>query len=129
MIRHFLKIALTPFLFLGPAHAQNTWVHVKGSWEPEPGAVEAMKAGLERYVGINTGRRKLRPWREYAFQYQGQVDRGRRYLLVNALCRVDPDWPLRAQMVLRLDGGTCYFHLKFDPVDGAFYDLFINADG
>lgn len=109
----------------GSAHAQNTWVHVRGAWEPPAGAVESMKAGLQRHVSINRGRSQMLPWHRYAFQYQGQVYRGRRYVLVNALCRVDPDWPLHAQMVLNVNGGSCYFHLKYDPAEGSFYDLFV----
>ncbi|MGQ0653311.1 MAG: hypothetical protein ACT4P4_13770 [Betaproteobacteria bacterium] len=100
-------------------------MHVRGAWEPPAGAVQSLKARLEDYVRINAGRRELRPWQAYAFQYQGQVDRGRRYVLVNALCRPDPDWPLQAQIVLRMDGAPCYFHLKYDPVEGTFYDLFM----
>jgi hypothetical protein len=129
MRHHFLELILTPFLLLGlPAEAENAWVHVRGSWEPPAGALGALKNGLQSFVAINTGRRTLRPWQEYAFQYQGQVDRGRRYILVNALCRVDPGWSLQSQVLLVLDGGTCYFHLKYDPVEGSFYDLFINAE-
>ena len=109
----------------GTAHAGNTWVHVRGSWEPPASAIESLKAGLQRFVSINTGQRRLRPWAEYAFQYQGQVDRGRRYVLVNALCRADPDWPLQAQIVLRMEGAPCFFHVKYDAVEGTFYDLFM----
>lgn len=106
------------------AHAQNTWVHVRGAWEPPAGVVDTLKAGLQRHVSINL-KRQLRPWHEYAFQYQGQVYRGRRYVLVNAMCRVDPSWPLQAQMLLVLDGAPCYFHVKFDAAEGMFYDLFM----
>jgi hypothetical protein len=110
----------------GSAHAQNTWVHVRGAWEPPAGAVEAMKAGLQRHVSINRGVRQLLPWHQYSFQYQGQVYGGRRYLLVNGLCRVDPNWSLQAQILLVMDGGPCYFHLKYDPTEGSFYELFIS---
>jgi hypothetical protein len=109
------------------AQAENTWVHVRGSWEPPPGVVSALQSTLKNHVEGKSAR--LRPWPEYAFQYQGQVDRGRRYVLVNALCRVDPNWSLQSQIVLVLDGGPCFFHLKYDPVEGSFYDLFVNADG
>ena len=100
-------------------------MHVRGAWEPPAGAVESMKAGLQRHVSINRGRQQLLPWHQYAFQYQGQAYGGRRYVLVNALCRIDPAWPLHVQMLIVVNGAPCYFHLKYDPMEGTFYELFL----
>jgi hypothetical protein len=112
------------------AHAQNAWVRVHGgSWEPDSQVVTELRAGLERYVKA-TARgqgRELRNWAEYIFQYQGREEKGQKYILVNAICRRDPEWNLEKQLIFVFDGGPCFFNLRFDPKRRQYYDLAING--
>jgi hypothetical protein len=65
---------------------------------------------------------------QYTFQYQAQVEQGRRYVLVNALCPTQPHWKLEERIVSVTDGGSCFFHLKFDPRERRDYDPVINGE-
>jgi hypothetical protein len=112
------------------AHAQNTWVRVHGgSWEPDSKVLTDLKAGLERYVkaAARGQRRELRNWAEYVFQYQGQEEKGQKYILVNGICRREPGWNLEKQLVFVFDGGPCFLNLRFDPKRKQYYDLAING--
>ncbi len=112
------------------AHAQNTWVRVQGgSWEPDSQLVTELKAQLEPYVKA-TARdqgRELRNWAEYIFQYQGREEKGQKYILVNAICRRDPEWNLEKRVIFVFDGGPCFFNLRFDPKRKQYYGLAING--
>ena len=112
------------------AAAENVWVKVKGgSWEPSPKMIAELKAGVEPYVkdqAMAQGR-KLRNWREYTFQYQGQEESERKSIFINALCIGDDRWHLDREMVIVLDGGSCFFNVKYDPARKQFYGLSING--
>ena len=112
------------------ARAQGRWVPVQGGWQPEPQVVSELKAKLQPYVESKAQAqgRKMRTWSEYTFQYQGQEEKGRKYVLVNALCHKDQRWNLEKQVVVIFDGGSCFFHLKFDPQTRRYYDLIINGE-
>ena len=119
------------FVWTAIAFAENTWVRVKGGkWNPEPQVLTELKARLGPYTKGSAQKqgRKLKSWAEYTFQYQGREEKGTKYILVNALCHKDQHWNLEEQMILVLDGGTCFFNLKFDPQRLRYYDLIINGD-
>jgi len=112
------------------AHAENTWVRVNGgSWEPDRQLVRELKAQLEPYVKATAKAqgRELRNWSEYIFQYQGLEEKGRKYVLVNAICHRDRDWNLEQRIIFVRDGGPCFFNLRFDPKRKRYYDLAING--
>jgi len=113
------------------AYAQNAWVRVKGgTWEPEAQVLSELKVQLAPYAQgrAQAEGRKLRNWNEYTFQYQGLEEKGRKFVLVNALCHKDRGWNLEQQMILVLDGGSCFFRLKFDPQRRQYFDLTINGE-
>lgn len=72
--------------------------------------------------------RKLQEWTRYTFQYQGQEQRGRKFVFVNAFCAGDEGQQLDKQMVWVFDGGTCFFNLKYDAEENKFFDILINGD-
>ena len=117
--------------FAGVALAENKWVRVKGgSWEPTATVLADMKKALEPYMKdqAKLQARELRKWREYTIQYQGVEEKGRRYVFINALCRPDPRWKLEDDFQMVFDGGSCYFHLKYDSTRRQFADLIINGE-
>src|SRR5438093_743579 len=97
--------------------AANRWIKVNGTWEPAEAIVRDLQAQLEPYAKktAQTQRRELKSWEKYVFQYQAQEAKGRRYILVNALCHVFPKTDLAKEIVLVRDGGSCYFRAKYDP--------------
>src|SRR2546425_735 len=114
----------------GVLAADDRWIMVKGAWEPAQATVRDLEAQLAPYAKKTAQMqgRKLRNWEEYVFQYQAQEANGRRYILVNALCHVFPKRDLTKEIVLVLDGGSCYFNAKYDPERRQYYELLINGD-
>lgn len=113
------------------AKLENRWVEVEGgSWVPTAETIEKIKEQIEPFVRAQAKAegRNLRKWRSYTFQYQGQEERGRQFVFVNALCANGIRWKLDKQMVLVLDGGTCFFNVKYDPKNGQFFELLINGE-
>ena len=74
------------------------------------------------------GGRELHDWKTYTFQYQGQEESGKKFVFVNAFCVNDKRWKLNKKMVLVLDGGTCFFNVKYDPEKNQFFGLTINGE-
>ena len=113
------------------AAPDNIWVGVEGgSWVPSAEAISKLKEQIEAFVSnqAKTEGRKLREWKTYTFQYQGQEENGRTFVFVNAFCMSDKQWQLKKQMVFVLDGGTCFFNLKYDPKTNQFFSLQVNGE-
>jgi hypothetical protein len=90
-----------------------------------------LKAQIESYVKSQTKTqgRELKRWRDYTFQYQGREEKGRNYIFfMNALCTPTDQQRLDKQIIVILDGGSCFLNLKYDPLRKAFFDLFINGE-
>jgi len=128
----FKVICLILFLALFTrAVGGDTWVKVSGgSWDPSPTMLTDLNAQIESYVKsqANAQGRKLKRWQDYTFQYQGQEEKGRKYIFVNALCASTDRQTLDKQIIFILDGGSCFFNLKYDPGQKVFFDLFINGE-
>lgn len=135
-----MKYALTAILWalvLNVALAQNVntkdrWVQVEGgAWVPAAEMVEKIKGQIESFVRnqASVEGRILPAWKNYTFQYQGQEERGRKVVFVNAFCADGSRWKVHQKMVFVFDGGACFFSVKYDPDKGRFFDLFINGDG
>jgi len=74
--------------------------------------------------------RALKKWNTYRFQYQGQEEKGRKFIYINAFCNLyNPKGVnLEHSFVLVDDGGSCFFDLKYDPAADTFFDAFINGE-
>jgi hypothetical protein len=111
--------------------AAERWIKVGGGkWDPIPAMLTDLKAQMESYVKSQAKAqgRELKGWREYIFQYQGQEEKGRKFIFVNALCGQRERQGLDKKIVIIFDGGTCYFNVKYDPSQRVFFDLFINGE-
>jgi hypothetical protein len=113
------------------AGAAERWIKVGGGkWDPSPKMLADLKAQIESYVKSQARAqgRELKKWQGYTFQYQGQEEKGRKYIFVNALCASTDRQTLDKQIIVILDGGSCFFNLKYDPGQKVFFDLFINGE-
>jgi len=88
-----------------------------------------IRTTIEAYVTAEAARssRDLHPWSEYSFQFRGDASQGTQFVFVNAFCTPPPPEPER-DMVIVLDGGSCYFTVKYAPETSQFYDLQINGE-
>lgn len=125
-----LSVLVCSFAFAANVEAENLWVKVKnGTWEPNRQMLGELKASIRQFVTntVKTQDRELKEWHKYTFQYRGETKNGKSFILVNAVCGVRNE-ALDQEMVLVLDGGSCYFNLKYDPVKKAFFELLINGE-
>jgi hypothetical protein len=103
-----------------------------GDWAPAPTTIAALEARLEDYIAEHQSSFSAdKPpmaerVRGYKRQYWGEIEEGRRVVFVNAMCRAPDVW--KQNKVLVLDGGDCFFQVKYDPERGIFYDLQVNGE-
>jgi len=89
-----------------------------------------LKVQIESYVRSQAKAqgRELKNWQDYTFQYQGQEEKGGRFIFINALCVQGDRQRLDKEIVIIFDGGSCFFNVKYDPLRKGFFDLFINGE-
>jgi len=99
-------------------------------WTPSRDDVLAFEEGIGPYLqqaAPQTGPGSLSDLNEYRRQYIGIVANGQRVIFANFFCNgYDTDW--QHKIVYPLDGGSCYFEVKYDVQTGAFYDLSIHGE-
>ena len=107
----------------------GSWFPIAGgTWTPDQSAVAQLRATLQPYIVAQARdqRRKLQPWSSYSFQFQGRSNAGVNFIFVNAFCSA-PDAYAAKRFLQVLDGGTCFFELKYNPKTKTFYDLWFNG--
>jgi hypothetical protein len=116
-------------LAIATAFLVGSWFPIAGgTWTPDQAAEAQMQAVLQPYVVAQASaqHRKLRPWSSYSFQFQGRGSAGSNFIFINAFCSA-PNAYAAKQFLQVLDGGTCYFELKYNPKTKTFYDLGFNG--
>ncbi|WP_171160078.1 hypothetical protein [Usitatibacter palustris] len=111
------------------AIAVGSWISVPGgAWTPDPEAMAKLQSSIRPFVVEQAAltEHKLPAWSSYTFQYQGQLRGRTKIIFVNAFC-APPPANARKQLVVVLDGGPCYFTLKYDPGQRKFFDLQFNG--
>jgi hypothetical protein len=105
----------------------------KDSWQPTKADIEGLEANLPYMSELpardwNPARVVLHPER-YFRQYVAIIDAGKRKIFVNAMCNVPsvPDWHVR--FISTADGGSCFWHVTYDPATRKFSVLEINGLG
>jgi len=96
-------------------------------WQPSPPQVFDLEDRLNIYLKSQSQESLLEKLPGYHRQYVGLTDQGRLIILVNFFCNsLGIDW--HNKPVLVLDGGDCYFQVKYDPEEKILFDLIINGD-
>ena len=130
MIKIIIGLVLCLFVSASVG-AADQWIKVAGGkWEPSPKMVADLKAQIESYVRsqAKAQSRELKRWEDYTFQYQGREEKGRKFIFINAVCGFNDQQTLHKQIIVILDGGSCFFNLKYDPSQKVLFDLFINGE-
>lgn len=120
---------MTPLITL-VAIAIGSWVAVPGgSWSPSSELMGEVRGQIESYVKQHAVEQHLQlaDWSRYSFQYQGQLENGRQAVFINAFCDAPPEYA-RQQFVVVLDGGPCFFQVKYDPEKKQFFQLTFNGE-
>lgn len=102
-----------------------------GYWTPDRDQVQSLEDRLEPYLQQATPqahRGPLRPLNEYTRQYVGLLINEQRVIYTNFFCNpLDHDnW--QREYVLVMDGGSCYFEIKYDVETGELYGLSIHGE-
>lgn len=111
------------------AVAIGSWVVVPGgSWSPSPEQINEVRSRIAPFVQqqAKVQHQELPIWSQYSFQYQGQLDDGKKIIFVNAFCISPPEYTLR-KFVEEFDGGPCFFQVKYDPQKKMFLQLIFNG--
>lgn len=102
----------------------------EGYWTPGRDDVLVFEQRLEPYLQQAAPQTYPGPLRElnvYQRQYVGILVNGQRVIFANFFCNAyDTDW--QREFVFVLDGGSCYFEVKYDIETGEFYDLSIHGE-
>ncbi len=105
---------------------------VQGYWVPAEADIQAMEQNLLPFVQENQaafGSAELNEDRlsQYKRQYLGIIQDGQRVIFTNFLCQAPgDDW--QREYIFMLDGGACFFRVKYRLDTGTFHDLQVNGD-
>jgi hypothetical protein len=116
-------------LVIAAAFLVGSWFPIAGgTWTPEQGVTSQLQSTLQPYVVAHASAQHLalQPWSSYSFQYQGRGSADGKFIFINAFCS-SPDAYAAKRFLQVLDGGTCYFELKYNPKTKTFYDLGFNG--
>ena len=99
-------------------------------WTPTAEDVAALEAGLGAFLQKRADPRLdaqvLPTLPSYNRQYVGIIEDGRRKVYVLFYCDI-PLEELQDDILIVLDGGDCYFQLKYDIEDKMFDELMVNG--
>ena len=129
--RTHLLAAIAALSLVAVSSAQGSnWFEVRGgAWNPSPETASLLQAAFPSEIERLAGKRvkEFQPWPEYRFQFQGQESGSEHFIFISALCSVDDGRDLTEHFIVVLDGGPCYFQVKYDSSTHRFYDLVING--
>jgi hypothetical protein len=102
-------------------------------WTPSPEQIALLESQLKPYLGrVTQPKAKVIAARlgSYSRQYFGYSDGGKRWIFVNGFCegpwKKEDTW--RDKVVLVIDGGSCFFKVRYDPSRSQFEQLQINGE-
>jgi hypothetical protein len=107
---------------------------VEDAWTPSAGDVAKLDAALPDFLAnadnpfLDADPPMAERLPDYMRQYLGIVENGEKLIFANYFCTInDMDW--HKEYVFVLDGGDCFFQVKFNPATGEFSDLSVNGPG
>ena len=110
---------------LGPIAGRS----LDGYWTPDPDDVRELERHLGAYLkeAGETSPGLISKWSDYKRQYAGIMVDGKRLVFANYFCDAfDVEW--QRDWVFVMDGGDCFFDVKYDAETGEFYELRIHGE-
>ena len=107
---------------------------VKDTWTPTEADIAALEAALPAFLETAENQwltddppiDEREP--EYMRQYLGIVEEGEEIVYANFFCTINEmDWS--NEYVLVMDGGDCFFQIKYNPATNEFFDFSVNGQG
>jgi len=102
-------------------------------WTPSPEQIALLESQLRPYLGrVTQPKAKVIAARlgSYRRQYFGYSENGKKWIFVNGFCeghwKKEDAW--RDRVVLVLDGGLCFFKVRYNPSRSQFEQLEINGE-
>jgi hypothetical protein len=92
-----------------------------------PPFLQATQASAKTEFIRDGAKQVLADFGSYRRQYYGVTSKGRRLVMVNALCVELPGW--RTRRVEVFDGGPCFFTAAYDPATRSFEAFAPNGFG
>jgi hypothetical protein len=106
-------------------------MQVEGTWTPTDADVARLETVLPEFLRT-TENPMWEPeppiWErapDYKRQYMGLIENGEQVIYANFFCSDHENW--QEEIVFVLDGGDCYFQVKYNPQTDEFYDLSVNG--
>ena len=132
MNKIIVSIATTALLINSTqAISEVKWTEVdNGTWKVSDRQFDFITRNLNAYLlgeSEKTGNSVLN-FEEYEFQYQGQEDKQGRFIFINGFCEKPNEFEPKTEILNILDGGNCYFSVRWSPTNNQFYELFINGE-
>ncbi len=109
--------------------AEKHWVNVEGgTWVPGPRTVERIKGQIGPFVQAQAVAEgvKLGDLGAYTFQYEGYEENGKKLVFVNAFCSKGDPREVKKELIMVMNGGTCFFNLSYDVENDELVGLAMN---
>lgn len=103
-----------------------------GAFTPDESTIAALEKELPNFLAQNQNKFSAQQppiverLAQYKFQYWGEIQNGKRVIVVNAFCANFRNW--KTERVFVLDGGDCFFNLQYDVDSGTFLNLQVNGE-
>jgi hypothetical protein len=136
-MRSFVLL-LSTFVLVGQAQQESHFVLLsaklprgivesQGTWNPSAADIAKAENSIAQIAMLpgNYTQVHIDHPDTYFRQYVPIQQAGRRLLYVNAFCEAPSYW--RTQLVIVMDGGTCYWQALYDPATNKYSSLTING--
>lgn len=115
-----------------PPLAFQSVIFSDGAFTPAKATIAALENQLPNFLAQNQKQFSAQKspiaerLTQYKFQYWGEMQNAKRVIVVNAFCANFENW--KTQRVFVLDGGDCFFQIKYDMDSETFFDLQVNGE-
>jgi|SRR5580700_3265848 len=99
-------------------------------WTPTESDIDVAERALPTFLKQSRNSRAsevLKQLDSYKRQYRGVILRGRKQIFIRFFCETSSDSWMKEETVV-MDGGSCFFSLRFSPATKAFSELWINGE-
>jgi hypothetical protein len=99
-------------------------------WTPTESDIDVAERALPTFLMQSRNpraREVLKGLDSYKRQYRGVILRGRKQIFIRFFCEISSDSWMKQETVV-MDGGSCFFTLRFSPATKTFSELWINGE-